>query len=80
MRTSRKARAVRVLRTRYSNELQNKITVNLVEPVHTTAALADRHEVRDGSRQGQANIQQARIAQQAILQTAVTAGEELKHP
>jgi hypothetical protein len=31
-------------------------------------------------RQGQANIQQARRAQQAILQTAVTAGEELEAP
>jgi hypothetical protein len=59
-----------------SNELQNKITATLVEPVHTTDVLT-RHGVRQQMiRNGQTNIQQARRAQEAILQTSVTSGLE----
>jgi hypothetical protein len=58
-----------------SNELQNKVTVTLAEPVHTAEVLT-RHAVRELMiRTGQSNIQRARRVQQAILQTAVDAGE-----
>jgi hypothetical protein len=57
-----------------SNELHNKTTAILAEPVHTTAVLT-RHAAREQMiRTGQANLQQARMAQQAVLQAAVTAG------
>jgi ribosomal protein L15 len=63
-----------------SNELQNKITVTIDEPEHTTEVLR-RHGVREQMiRTGQANIQQARTAQQAILQRAVTANVDLDAP
>jgi hypothetical protein len=54
-----------------SNELQNKITVTIVEPVHTIEVLT-RHVARQQMiRTGQTNIQQARRAQEAIQQAAV---------
>ena len=63
-----------------SNELQNKQTVTLVEPVHTADVLA-RHGVRELMiRNGQANIQQARRAQEAILESAVTTGNDPDAP
>ena len=63
-----------------SNELQNKTTVTLVEPVHTTEALT-RHGVREQMiRTSQANIQQARRAQHTILQAAVIAAVDLDAP
>jgi len=63
-----------------SNKLQNKLTVTLPEPVHTPAVLA-RHNVWEQMvRNGQANIQQACLAQRAILVTAVTAGINPKAP
>ena len=63
-----------------SNELQNKLTVTLAEPVHTPAVMA-RHAIREQMiRTGQANLQQARIAQQVILQRAVDAGVDPDAP
>jgi hypothetical protein len=63
-----------------SNEMQNKLTVTLVEPVHTDKVLT-RHRVREQMiRTGQRNIQQVRRAQRAILQTAVDAGLDLEAP
>jgi hypothetical protein len=59
-----------------SNELQNKIKVILVEPVHTTDILA-RPAIREQMiRTGQANIQQARRAQEGILKLAVKDGKD----
>jgi hypothetical protein len=55
-----------------SNELQNKITVNLVAPQHDRSFNQTRR-TRTDDQNCQANIQRARIAQQTILQTAVTA-------
>ena len=57
-----------------SNELQNKITVNLVEPIHTSEVIA-RHDIRERMiRTGQANIQTDRETQGIILEAAVTVG------
>jgi hypothetical protein len=50
-----------------SNELQNKASVTLVEPVHTDEVLT-RHGVRESMiKTSQMNIQQARRAHQPIL-------------
>jgi hypothetical protein len=63
-----------------SNELQNKVAVALVEPIHTPAVTA-RHATRETMiRNGQANIQTARRAQEAILQAAVAAGIDPEAP
>ena len=63
-----------------SNELQNKITVTLAKPVHNPAVI-QRHAIREQMiRNGQANIQQARQAQQVILQQAVTDGVDPEAP
>ena len=57
-----------------SNELQNKLTVNLVEPVHAPEVI-ERHIVREMMiRTGQDNIQTSRETQNIILEVAVTAG------
>ena len=56
------------------NELQNKITVNLVEPVYLPEIIA-QHIIRErmiGT--GQSNIQTSRETQRIILEAAVTAG------
>ena len=56
------------------NELQNKLTVNLVEPVHAPEVIA-QHIVRERMiRTGQANIQTERETQNIILEAAVIAG------
>ena len=56
-----------------SNKLQNKIIVNLVEPVHALDVIA-RHAIGEWMiRTGQANIHTARSNQRTILQAAVTA-------
>ena len=56
------------------NNLQNKITVNLVEPVHTPEVTA-RHSIQERTiRTCQANIQAARVTQRTILEAAVTTG------
>ena len=56
------------------NELQNKLTVNLVEPVYLPEIIA-QHIIRErmiGT--GQSNIQTSRETQRIILEAAVTAG------
>jgi hypothetical protein len=56
-----------------SNELQNKITLIIVDPVHMDDFLM-RHGVRDAMiRTGQLNSQRARQAQETILRASVQA-------
>jgi hypothetical protein len=56
------------------NELRNKITVILPEPVHTTAMLA-RHATRSTMiRTAQKNVQDGREEDRKDLETEVTAG------
>ena len=63
-----------------SNELQNKTTVTLAEPIHTPTVLA-RHAIREQMiRTGQENLQQARLAQQFILEAAVAAAVDPEAP
>ena len=63
-----------------SNELQNKLAVNLVEPVHAPEVI-ERHIIRERmSRTGQANIQTARETQKIILEAAFTAGIDCAAP
>jgi hypothetical protein len=63
-----------------SNELQNKVAVVLVEPVHTPAVTA-RHTTRETMiRNSQEKIQTARRAQPAVLQAAVTGGTDAEAP
>jgi hypothetical protein len=55
------------------NELQNKISVNIIEPVHSAEVLR-KHGLREAMiRSGQRNIQQERQAQDNILEAAVLA-------
>jgi hypothetical protein len=62
------------------NELQNKITVILVEPVHTDDVLL-KHSLRETMiRNGQMNIQRARKSQKTILETAVQGGLDMEAP
>ena len=57
-----------------SNELKNKLTVNLVEPVHAPELIA-WHIIRERIiRTGQANIQTAQENQKIILEATVNAG------
>ena len=57
-----------------SNELQNKIIVILVEPVHATEVIA-RQAIRERMiKKGQANIKTDRGTQKTILEAEVTAG------
>jgi hypothetical protein len=63
-----------------NNELQNKITVFLIEPVHTNDVLM-RHSVREVMIQtGQLNIQRARQAQETIPKSSVIAVIYLEAP
>jgi hypothetical protein len=63
-----------------SNELQNKITVILVEPVHTDDVLL-KHSLRENIiRNGQMNIQRARKSQETILDATVLAGIDMEAP
>ena len=63
-----------------SNELQNKLTVNLVEPVHAPEVIA-RHIIQERMiRTGQANIQTARETKKIILDASVTAGIDEASP
>jgi hypothetical protein len=63
-----------------SNKLQNKITVILVEPVHTDDVLL-KHILRETMiRNGQMNIQRARKSQETILEAAVQAGLDMEAP
>jgi hypothetical protein len=76
MRTSWEKR-VQYVGTNYgqdiSNELQNKIFVDIIEPVHSAEVLM-KNVLREAMiRSGQRNIQQARQAQEKILEAAVLA-------
>jgi hypothetical protein len=63
-----------------SNELQNKITAILVEPVHTDDVIL-KHSLRETMiHNGQINIQRARKAQETILEAAVQAGLDMEAP
>jgi hypothetical protein len=63
-----------------SDELQNKITVILVEPVQTDYVLL-KHGLRETIiRKGQMNIQRYRKAQETILDAAVLAGIDMEAP
>jgi hypothetical protein len=63
-----------------NNELQNKITVILVEPVHTDDMLL-KHSLRETMiRNGQMNIQRDRKSQETILEAAVQAGLDMEAP
>jgi hypothetical protein len=56
-----------------SNELQNKISVDIIGPVHSAEVLR-KHGLREAMiRSGQRNIQWARQAQEKILEAAVLA-------
>jgi hypothetical protein len=56
-----------------SNELQNKISVDIIEPVHSAEVLR-KHGLREAMiRSGKRNIQRARQAQEKILEAAVLA-------
>jgi hypothetical protein len=60
-----------------SKELQNEITVILVEPVHTDDLLV-KHGLRETMiRKGRLNIQMARKSQEFILEAAVLAGIDM---
>ena len=57
-----------------SNELENRLTVNLVETVHAPEVIA-QHIIREQMmRTGQPHIQTVRETQKIILEAAVTAG------
>jgi hypothetical protein len=63
-----------------NNELQNKITAVLVDPVHTDDVLM-RHGVREVMiRTGQLNIQRARKAQETTTRASVLAGIDMGAP
>ena len=63
-----------------SNEIQNKVTLILAEPVHSPTVMA-RHATRELMiRNGQENLQQARLAQQTILEAIVDAGTDPEAP
>jgi hypothetical protein len=56
-----------------SNELQNNISVDIIEPVHSAEVLR-KHGLRESMiRSGKLSIQQARQAQEKILEAAVLA-------
>jgi hypothetical protein len=58
--------------------LQNKITVILVEPVHTDGVLL-KHSLRETMiNNGQMNIHRARKAQETIPEAAVQAGLDIE--
>jgi hypothetical protein len=55
------------------NELQNKISVDIIEPVHSAEVLR-KHGLREAMiRSGQQTIQRARQSQEKILEAAVLA-------
>jgi hypothetical protein len=63
-----------------SNELQNKITFILVEPVHTDDVIL-KHSLRENMiHNGQMNTQRARKSQETILDAAVLAGLDMEAP
>jgi hypothetical protein len=61
-------------------EFQNKITVILINPVHTDDVLM-KHSLRETMiRNDQMNIQRSRKAQETILEAAVQAGLDMEAP
>jgi len=56
-----------------SNELQNKVTVALIEPLHSDEVLENHEKRVTMVRAGQRNIQRARRVQEAILDKAAKA-------
>jgi hypothetical protein len=63
-----------------SNELQNKIPVVLLEPVHTPKVLA-RHVIREQMvRTGEENLQRARLSKRVILEAAAALGADPDAP
>jgi hypothetical protein len=61
-----------------SNELQNKITVILVEPLHTDDVIL-KHSLRETMiRNGQMNIHRDWKSQETILEAAVQAGLDME--
>jgi hypothetical protein len=63
-----------------SNELQNKVYVILAKPVRSPAVMA-RHAIREQLIcTGQADLQQAHLAQHSILEAAVTAAVDPEAP
>jgi hypothetical protein len=56
-----------------SNELQNKITDDIIAPVHSTEVMRKHGLRKTMIRYGQRNIQRARQAQEIILEAAVLA-------
>jgi hypothetical protein len=65
---------------RHQYEMQNKITVILIEPVHTDDVLLKHSLIETMIRNGQMNIQRARKAQETIQETAVQEGLDMKAP
>jgi hypothetical protein len=63
-----------------SNELQNKINVILVEPVHTDDVLLKNSLRETMIRNGHMNIQRARKSQETILEVAVQGGLDMEAP
>ena len=63
-----------------SNELQNKITVTIAEPVHTPTIMA-RQAIREQViRTGQVNLRQARLNKKTMLEAAVIAAVDQDAP
>ena len=63
-----------------SNELQNKTTVAIAEPLHTSTVLQRNAARETVIRDGQQNIQAARRAGETILLAAVLAGTDARAP
>ena len=57
-----------------SNELQNKLTVKLVEHVHAPEVIARQIILEWMIRTGQANIKTVRKTKKIVLEATVTAG------
>jgi hypothetical protein len=58
-----------------SNELQNKITVDIIELVHSAEVLRKHVFMEAMIRSGQLNIQRARQAQEIILEATILAND-----
>jgi hypothetical protein len=58
-----------------SNELQNKISVDIIEPVHSAEVLMKQGLKEAMIRSGQREIQRARIAQYIILKAEIVAND-----
>jgi hypothetical protein len=63
-----------------NNELQNKVTVVLIDPVYTDDVMMRQSVRKVMIRTGQLNIQRARQAQDTILKASVLAGTDMDAP